>query len=194
MCPSCFSSTTLLPGISLPYWPGSLNLSSPVFRGTMKMLRLPGRLSASSFGSVRGSCHRLLFRSLSPAVAATRLDICSAGRPFRLFFRQPRPGSPVFPLNPLQVCHVLRPRRNFHAKPLRRFGAVPRHHKSGGLPLYGHFGIQSHGFPARCVRFVPSLLPTTQHSLSGWWLTFSGRDYACSFLHDYPQGYIERFR
>jgi hypothetical protein len=32
--------------ISLPYWPGSLSSSSPVFCGTMKMLRLPERLSA----------------------------------------------------------------------------------------------------------------------------------------------------
>lgn len=31
----------------------------------------------------------------------------------------------MFPLNPSQVCHVLRPRRNLFAKPLQRFGIVP---------------------------------------------------------------------
>ena len=33
-------------------------------------------------------------------------------------------GSPVFPSNPLPFCRVLRPRRDLHAKPLRRFGTV----------------------------------------------------------------------
>jgi len=30
----------------------------------------------------------------------------------------------VFPLNPLRVCHVLRPRRNLDAKPFQRFGVA----------------------------------------------------------------------
>lgn len=38
--------------------------------------------------------------------------------------RRPRSGSPVFPLNPLPVCHVLRPRRNLRAKPFWRFGVA----------------------------------------------------------------------
>ena len=74
-------------------------------------------------------------------------------------------GSPVFPLSPLPFCHVLRSRRDLHAKPLRRFGAVGGFPYVRRLPQCGHFGIQSHGLPTRCVRFVPASPPTTQHSL-----------------------------
>ena len=34
-----------------------------------------------------------------------------------IFSRQPRMGSPVFPLSPLPFCRALRPRRDLHAKP-----------------------------------------------------------------------------
>ena len=48
----------------------------------------------------------------------------STRSPFRFDIQRPRVGYPVFPLNPLPVCHVLRPRRNVRAKPFRRFGVA----------------------------------------------------------------------
>lgn len=50
----------------------------------------------------------------------------------------------------------------------------PRDFEDEGSNNHIHYEAQSHGFCNRCLRFVPTLLTTTQDSLSGWWSTFTG--------------------
>jgi len=68
--------------------------------------------------------------SCRPGVAP---GCCSPGSPIRFHIQRPRTGSPVFPLNPLPVCHVLRPRRNLHAKPFRRFSVARSYLNKAGF-------------------------------------------------------------
>lgn len=129
MCPPCCSRTTLCSGVSLPYSPGSPSQSSPTFYGTMKTLRPPARRNTGLACLDRRFPPQTIFSLAAPVVPELRLDVVLPVHPSGSI-RRPRTGSPVFPLNPLRVCHVLRPRRNFHAKPFQRF-SVARPYRNG---------------------------------------------------------------
>jgi len=53
-------------------------------------------------------------------------------------------------------------------KPARAFRCYPRDCYYEGSIDNINFEAQSHGFCTRCLRFVPTLLTTTQDSLTGW--------------------------
>ena len=169
MCRSCFSVTVLCSGIPLPYSTGSPSRSSPPFRRyyedaktSLASQRRP-RLywpalpaldcvsSLASGGSRPESARWLFSRSslLSPASFRGSLawDLpCSRCAPCR---------SAVFS----DPGGTLTPRHLAASRCCRRWPQCRR------LPHNGHLGIQSHGLPARCVRFVPAFPLTTQHSL-----------------------------
>jgi len=67
--------------------------------------------------------------------------------------RQRRQSLPSFRGTPICTCPALGPRRDLHARPLRRFGAAFRqHYNVGSRVLY--FEALSRGLCTRCLRFA----------------------------------------
>ena len=158
--------------------PGSDGTPSPSFKRYYEAAKTTGRLWRHSVCHVAPPYLRLISSIRSPSRGNRRSDareLFSRCHPlFPVCCPKDAFGSPKFPVNPFDLCHVLRPR------------SVPGARSSSGARTSSpslkqrrprrimSFVARSPGFSHRCLRFVPSSRTTTQNSLpvadqpSGW--------------------------
>ena len=119
----------------------------------------------------------LLFRScpLGNRNGQARV-LFSPAHPLPVFIPRTFSVLPCSQGTPLCSCPALRPRPDLGAS-LHGALMLPPPLEQRRLQRCVSFGAQSHGFGTGCLRFVPSLLTTTQDSLPGV-ANLSGWDYS----------------
>ena len=182
MFPFNGSSFFRVPPFATPWLP-----SGPVrhvSNATMKALRLLPFLRARLLWRLAVAyCRRIVwFRSLAVRCSRFAPGRCSSGVVLtRLCFRQktedlPSSQGSLF----MHLCRGLGPRwdgrRLGHLFTCVASRSVPAG-STAKTPHIGTFVAHSHGFGARCQRFVPASRPTTHDSLPAAWLhALSGQD------------------
>ena len=138
--------------------------------GTMGALRLPLFLPRR-LGSTSPRVPELttLFSHFTSSVAV-RLhevqDVVSRFRPIPGFALWRFAGLPCFMVSLPVVCPALRPRPRLGTSLLSVLWFRPRQFEDEGQRLFSSFVAQSHGFPPRCLRFMPLSGTTMQDSLT----------------------------
>ncbi len=158
--------------------PGSDGTRSPSFKRYYEAATTAGLVWRHSVGHVAPpylrliSCVRSTSRGNRRCVAWVLLCRC---HPLPAFRPEDVLGSPKFPGNPsVPLLCSQTPAEPPCLAILRHFGVVPPPDNGEDLSDLKSFEAQSHSFSTHCLRFVPSLLTTTQNSLpvvaslSGW--------------------------
>jgi hypothetical protein len=125
------------------------------------MLRLPAALPAAlRFPSLGGTTFALCFAPTASSASPQALVPLVSRRPSPATPRWRRQDIPGSWKTLLPACPALRPRRDLHARPLRRVGAVFHIRLERVDPRnLSHFGAQSRGLQTRCLRFAARVTP-----------------------------------
>ena len=138
--------------------------------GTMGALRLPLFLPRR-LGSTSPRVPELttLFAHFTSSIAVRLHEVQDVGarfRPIPGFALWRFAGLPCFMVSLLVVCPALRPRPRLGTSLLSVLWFRPRQFDNEGQRLFTSFVAQSHGFPPRCLRFMPLSRATMQDSLT----------------------------
>ena len=105
-------------------------------------------------------------RSSPAAVAQATPRCCSAGSSVPALFSAASFGISRVSVEPVAGTPCSQTPAEPRRLAMAAFRYCPPLPRREGLLQYGHFGIQSHGSPARCQRFVPPSRTTTHDSLT----------------------------
>ena len=158
--------------------PGSDGTRSPVFNRYYEAATTTGLVWWHSVRHVAPPYLRLISSFRSSGRGNRRPNawvLLSRYHPLPAFAPEDALGSPKFPGNPsVPLLCSTTPAEPRCLAILRHLGAAPPQDNGEGLSDDVAFEAQSHSFSTHCLRFVPSLLTTTQNSfpavasLSGW--------------------------